>query len=202
MLFLKPGPNTVQTVIDKYSIKELIEYERFCRDNAQWEEMRRCFMSDSRVTVSWFNGSGSEFVDASIKAEGYAPHKLYNTVIDLRGDKAVALTMAMISKRSTLDGATFDVQVGLRLLFCVQKISGLWLIKSMDGIYEKDNLIPFVGYSFAIPEEETKKFRPSYACLSWVLDKEGYTINKDLPGIDRPETIEKLYREAENWVDK
>ena len=31
---------------------ELINFERFCRDNAQWDEMRKCFAKDSFVNIS------------------------------------------------------------------------------------------------------------------------------------------------------
>lgn len=39
-MFLKrPVPNTKESLVDKTNIIELIEFERFCRDNTQWEEM-------------------------------------------------------------------------------------------------------------------------------------------------------------------
>ncbi len=33
-LLKKPSANTAQDLMDKFNIKELIEFERFCRDNA------------------------------------------------------------------------------------------------------------------------------------------------------------------------
>lgn len=58
MLFTRPVRNTVQMIKDKFKIKELIEFERFCRDNAQCHEIHKCFTLDSRVTISWFTGTG------------------------------------------------------------------------------------------------------------------------------------------------
>jgi hypothetical protein len=45
-MFLKrPIQNTPEEILDKFSVTELINFERFCRDNAQWDEMKKCLLS-------------------------------------------------------------------------------------------------------------------------------------------------------------
>ena len=65
MLFERNKPYTNETLLDKENILELIQFERFCRDNALWDSMRSCFAEDSRVNISWFDGTGEEFVKSS-----------------------------------------------------------------------------------------------------------------------------------------
>lgn len=201
-LLRKPSENTLENVIDKFNIKELIEFERFCRDNAQWEEMKKCFAENSTVTISWFNGSGHGFVDASSKMETYAPHKIYDTLIWLNNDKAVSITMATIQMRMEIQGHLLELKSDAKLLYKTQKIDGLWTIISMEGIYEKDALVPVSPTDgIVIPKEEIAKFRPSYANMSYALSKSGYAVDVNLPGIDKPEAVEKLYQESENWLN-
>lgn len=179
MLFTRPVRNTDQLLKDKFSIKELIEFERFCRDNALWDEMRKCFAPDSTVKISWFTGTGAEFVDASIKMDSHAPHKLYNTVIQLNNDRAVAATMATIQTSADIDGCTVELQSDLKLLYRLQVINTSWHIVFMEGIYEKDALLPSSGEYFSIARNELDEYRPSYANLSYLLKMSGFEVNMD-----------------------
>ena len=54
----RPQPMTEAQRADKAEIMELLNFERFCRDNALWEEMRTCYAEDSIVDISWYHGSG------------------------------------------------------------------------------------------------------------------------------------------------
>ena len=81
-------------MLNKFAINELIEFERFCRDNALWQQMHGCYSKDSRVTVSRYKGDGCGFVEESSKMKTIAPHRIYNTLIWLNSDRAVAVTMA------------------------------------------------------------------------------------------------------------
>jgi len=202
-LLKKPTPNSEQNINDKFSVKELIEFERFCRDNAQWDEMKKCFADDSRVTISWFQGTGKEFVDASSKMKTYAPHKIFNTIVWLKSDKAVSLTMVTIQARGAINGHVLELNSDAKLIYRTQKIDGVWQIISMDGIYEKDALVPVSPNSeICIPKEEIAKFRPSYAHLTYMLNKGGYAINSNLPGIDKPELVDELYEAADQWLNQ
>lgn len=194
---------TLLDCLNKASIKELIEFERFCRDNFIWDEMDKCFAADSKVLISWFHGTGHEFVEASKKMVGRAPHKIYNTQIWVNGDKAVAIMIATIQKREDIGGYQIELMSDAKLVFRTQRIDDIWYIVSLEGIYEKDALVPVIPNSnIVVPVEELSKFRESYACLSLILSRAGYEIDPNLPGIDRPDLVEKFYKETDEWLCK
>ena len=99
MLFERNKPYTQETLLDKENILELIQFERFCRDNALWDSMRTCFAKDSHVSISWFNGTGEEFVSSSEAMNRYAPHQIYNTQMWINNHRAVAIMQATIQFR-------------------------------------------------------------------------------------------------------
>lgn len=130
----------------------------------------------------------------------HAPHKLYNTVVELNNDMAVTTTMATIQTRADIDCCSVELQSDLKLLNHLHAINDIWYIVYMEGIYEKDALLPSSGEQFLIMDSELDKCRPSYAHLSYLLQKSGFEVNMDLPGIDRPESVQHIYEEAENWI--
>ncbi|WP_368292968.1 nuclear transport factor 2 family protein [Dehalobacter sp. TBBPA1] len=203
MLFeRRMGSNTVEEVVDKSNIRELIEFERYCRDQKLWNEMEKCFHPDSSVNISWFRGTGHEFIEASKKMQSDAKHKINNTLVWLNKYRAVAEMMATIHILGELDGFPVDLMSYSRLHFRVEKREDMWRISSFDCIYEKDLLVPvYPNNKLVIQEEQFRKYRPSYASLSYMLAKEGYEIDVNLPGQDKPETIEKLYEVSTKWLE-
>ncbi len=203
MLLTRPAANSLEQIAEKASIEELLGFERFCRDNHLWDEMKKCYAADSTVNISWFQGSGEGFVEASGKMKGYAPHKIHHTEIWLNGDKAVAIMMTTIQMRIEMDGSPVELESDTKLLYRTQKINGLWYILSFDSIYEKDALIPvYPTGKITVPIEELSTYRQSYACMIYNMKRNGGTINQELPGIDRPDLVEKIYNELDEWLCK
>jgi hypothetical protein len=196
MLFQKLETTTVEVMLDKFAVKELIELERFCRDNAIWDQMYQCYFEKSIVTVSWYKGDGRGFVNESSKMKNVAPHKLNNTLIWLNAGKAVAVCMACIQTRKEIDSVQTDLNSYVRLVYTAVKEESRWKIVSMDAIYEKDCLIP------ASPEDRkpNPNSRDSYANLVNVIGSEGYDMDQNLAGDDRPELREALLAKVENWL--
>lgn len=196
MLFDKPNTDTVPEMLDKFAIKELIEFERYCRDNALWAQMKQCYAEDSHVKTSWYDGDGHGFVDASSKMKTVAPHKINSTLVWLEGAKAVAITMACIQSRKEIDGKDYDLSSYVRLAYTAVKEEGGWKLASLDAIYEKDCLVP------ASPEgmEPPEGARASYANVISVIGSEGYDMNADLAGDDRPELRDALLEKAAAWL--
>ena len=195
--------DTAETLCEKSNVTKLVEYERYCRDMMLFDAEKECFSEDSYVKISWFNGSGREFVERSRSSAGElwtAPkHKMYNTFVWLNGDKAAAEAQCMMGAYNTVDGVQYHRLGWARLLYRVQKEGGLWKVKGLDCIYERDMLIPVVP-SAALDASEFEKYRPSYKCLSWVLDKRGIPCSDRLPGDDRPSIVEELYTDTTNWL--
>jgi hypothetical protein len=133
----------------------------------------------------------------------YAPHKIFDTLVWVKNDKAVSITLATIQARTIINGHLLELHSDAKLLYRTQKNDGIWRIISMEGIYEKDALVPVSpNPEIAIPTEEIAKFRSSYAHLSYVLSQEGYVIDSNLPGIDRPELVNELYEAADQWLNQ
>ncbi len=203
MILKRPAANSQQDILDKARVKELVEFERFCRDNAMWEEMNKCYASDSEVIVSWYQGSGHGFVEASSKMKERAPHKIYNTAVWLNSNKAVAIMLVTIQKRDMVNGCLVELMSDAKITYRVQKTNELWCIAGMEAIYEKDAVMPvFPNGNLTIPTSEISSYRESYACLTFMLKKSGYDIDENLPGIDKSESVEKLYKELDEWLSK
>ena len=54
--------------------------------------------------------------------------------------------------------------------------------------------------AFAFAVTSVEGFRPSYRNLAWCLKRTGYDVDQELPGEDRPETVETLMRKVEDWA--
>jgi hypothetical protein len=197
MLFEKPIASSIENMLDKFAVKELIEFERYCRDNRLWEQMKRCYATDSRVTTSWYNGDGCGFVDASSKMRTAAPHKIYSTLVWVNGTKAAAITSACIQSRFEMGGERLDLSSYVRLVYTAVKENSEWKLASLDCIYEKDCLIPASPQGMEPPEDA----RASYAHVITVIGREGYDMNPDLAGDDRPDLRDALLDKTRAWFE-
>ncbi len=198
----RPMNNSAEDIADKFSVKELIEFERFCRDNALWDEMKKCYSPDATVNISWYQGSGYGFVVASSQINLVAPHKIYNTLTWLNGDKAFALTMATVEIRQTLDGAAVSICTDAKLVYRLVKREGVWHIIAFTSIYEKDAIVPvYPNRNIHIDAGELSAYRSSYAGMCYMNHLAGRPTNENLPGVDWPELVEELYEEAGKWLE-
>lgn len=191
------------TVMERAMVKDLQAYERYCRDNGHFEQMNECYSDDAIVRVSWFEGSAKEYIRQIEEAGGEAAkHKINSTVVWLNGDKAVAETMVtMLSPRQNIDGHDFDLISYARIFSRFQKKTEMWKINYGDCIYERDCLVPtFPCKDLKIDYNEINQYRESYKCLCYVLSLSGHKTNQNQPGEDKPETVEKLYKEASQWL--
>lgn len=122
---------------EMFQVKALITFERYCRDQALWEEMKKCFHSKSTVSISWYKGSGAGFVEASEQSTNFAPHKINQIVVRTNQNKAVAECIASIQMRLELQGQLYDLTSYARLHYRLTKAEGVWYVLSLNGIYEK-----------------------------------------------------------------
>ena len=199
----RPLVNSEEERNAKADILELINFERFCRDNAQWDEMRKCFAPDSFVNISWYQGSGDGFVTASSKMPVYAPHKINSSLTWLNGDRAVTIMNATILMRREVEGVLCELSSDTQLLFSTQKIDGQWYIVRFESIYGQDRLIPVLpDATLSMDRNVLSGFRQSYACMSYSMAQSGGAANQELAGRDRPETVEKIYADLAKWLEE
>ncbi|HEX3753161.1 MAG TPA: nuclear transport factor 2 family protein [Streptosporangiaceae bacterium] len=124
-------------------ISQLVLGERQARDRGWWDRMRAAYAPDSAVRLSWFQGSGPDFVAASeeMAARGdTAVHRLSPPVVRQRGDRALVEMPGVIEVRTTVDGVDVDVESRARLGYRAERHEDRWVIAALDPLYERDTL--------------------------------------------------------------
>lgn len=190
-------------VLDRMKIRELMEYERYCRDNGLYDEAAACYSDDAQIHVSWFNGPAKEYWERTKQAHGAGSrHKIYSTAVFINGDRAVAETQVqMLSPRVNIQGCDMDMISYARIFARLVKCDGEWKIVYGDCIYERDELVPAApGAETPDISDQVNDYRESYRNLSYVLSIQGLPAGQDLPGDDKPETVQKLYDETSRWM--
>ncbi len=183
---------------------EVVLRERASRDTADWEAMRSTFSPDSHVHLSWFNGSGLEFVDASEKmydqgSRGF--HMIGAPSVAIIGNRALAHEGATVHTRAVLAGVEIDLASHGRLYQRLTKTNGEWQIHTLTMLYYKD-VVALANPSFDASPLADYKFpidRP-YKYLAAVLEAAGYTIGGDLPGTDQPKIAAKYITAHKKWL--
>lgn len=205
---LPMGNLSDEEMMAKMRIRELIETDRYCRDYGHFEKEATCWHDDGTVFATWFKGPIAEFLEKSGRPDkAPSAHRIFNIIIFLKGDRAIAECICALDYRFTLDNELLDLQVWSRLHYRVEKRSGKWGIVYFEGIYEKDHIAPvFCDSKWSIPREKLQEFRPNnwYQCyrLANGVDVFGKGLeNADSwAGPDKPETIQRLYDESSKWI--
>ncbi|MEU3294371.1 nuclear transport factor 2 family protein [Streptomyces longwoodensis] len=189
---------------DTTEITQVILKERQGRDRGWFEQEESCFHPHSRVRITWFDGSGAEFVELSRAsfAEGIRPsHQLSPPVVHTAADRAVAEVPAEISVVQNFGGVDAYVISHTRLLYRLERIDGTWKISSLDCVYDRDTLVPVVyGTSPKLDTEVLTRFRRPFMYLAYHLHDIGKSLRDDLYGSDRPEQVNELYQAAFDWL--
>jgi hypothetical protein len=185
-------------------ISQLVLRERQGRDRGRWDQMLACFAPDSRVRLSWFDGSGPEFVEASramAERGDQALHRLGPPVVEMVGERALVEMSAVIEVRTNLGDVEVDLASAARLYYRVERRGGRWLVVALDPVYERDTLTPaHPGVALAVGPSDVAAHRPSYRFLTHVLTARGYPIAQDLHGDDRPAEVAAFVDAALAWL--
>ncbi|HET9919093.1 MAG TPA: nuclear transport factor 2 family protein [Ktedonobacteraceae bacterium] len=88
---------TIEGMLDKLVIADLIQFERLYRDQQKWEKLRALYHPDSQIRLGWFAGTGDASAEASRRLEakkaGWRLTHLTNpTQIQVYRDRAIAET--------------------------------------------------------------------------------------------------------------
>jgi hypothetical protein len=185
-------------------ITQLIVRERDSRDMGFWNRMLDCFHPDALINISWIRGNAREFVEGSkdMAARGMcATHRLGPILVTQNADKAVATLGGVIDIPTELEGKQFHLSAHCLMLYRLEQRAGAWRILGFEAIYRRDELTPVImGQSVTMPDELFRTFRPPYRNLAWSQHLKGYKVNMDLPGEDRPETVQAIYQRFYAWL--
>jgi hypothetical protein len=185
-------------------ITQLILRERESRDQGRWTSMRDCFHDDALIRISWITGNADDFVNGSIDMARrglLARHRLSPILVRVNADRAVASISAIIDIPVEVGGVEAHLSSYARFFYRAERRQQQWKLSGFDGAYIRDELVAAVpGQALSIAPDELSGFRKSYRLLSYILSRNGYRVNPDLPGEDRPETVRGLEAELFGWA--
>jgi hypothetical protein len=100
-----------------------------------------------------------------------------------------------------LEGVEAMLSTHSRFLYRTEKRDGCWRIVGFDAAYIRDELTPAIpGQSVSIEPKEVQSYRPSYNMLSYYLNRQGFSVDSNLPGEDRPDLVAALNLEIYSWA--
>ena len=191
---------------DVTEITQLVLRERQGRDRGWWKQMAECFHPDSRVTLSWFDGPGADFVAGSRRMSEMGIRILHRPsppAVHLHADKAVLELPVSVERRFLLKGVEADLTSYTRLLYRVERRDESWKILTLDVIYERDTLMPTVpGTVLDVDRDMLAKFRAPYRFVAYDISLSGRSLTADLLGDDQPERVQALYKSASAWLGR
>lgn len=189
---------------DEFAIRELVENWVLYRDAGDWERFATVWHPDGWMTATWFQGSATDFIEASRKLfdEGSnILHTLGGWTCDIAGNRAISQVKMTINQRAPLDGVLVDVVCFGRFYDFVEKRDGRWGIVRRQPIYEKDRLDPVDPSAvLRLDMNLLGRFPEGYQHLAYLQAKNGFSVKEELPGLRGP-AVSKLYAEGRAWLD-
>ena len=195
-----------ETLSDYDAISSLVIWERQSRVRHLYDEMADCYFPDATVTTSWTRGPASAYLNnrtplPEASKEGVILVRYSPPVIHQNNKRAYAELPIMTNRWVTVNGEEAVLTSYMRLLYCVECREGVWKITNLTTVNEDDTLAPAVpGTDLHIDPEDLKELRHSYRFLSYARIKAGGKVRDDELGIDRPEAVDKVYQEFEEWI--
>lgn len=192
-----------EAMIDRLTIRDLIENWVVWRDAGDWDRFRTVWHDDGWMMATWFQGSRDDFIRVS--REGFEMgvrilHFLGGASIDLVGTRAIAQTKMTIDQRALVEGVLCDVVCTGRFYDFLEKRKGRWGLVLRQPIYEKDRLDPVSpDASLTLDAALLESFPEGYRHLAYLQAGLGYTVKTDMPGLVGPE-VEALYARGAAWL--
>ena len=185
-------------------VAQVVLRERQARDRGWWEQMRECIHPQAGIRLSWFRGTGHDFVAESEKMAGSglkSTHRLSPPVTSVHDTRAVVEMPAGIEFRDVVGGAEADLTAYTRLVYRVENLDGRWQVVALDCIYERDSLVPTTpGDVPRLDREKLAALRAPFRFLGYFLMERGYQVGTDLYADDRPDEVAELYSSAFAWA--
>jgi len=189
------------------AVCRVLQVWAYSRDQGDWDALRNCFHPDGTITVSWYSGPASGFVERSMamgqerRPEERSKHLLGNMRAEVNGNRAILEADTVITVREFIDGHLFDFASHARFFHLVEQRGGEWRILQANCIYEKDRLEPVIPGSVpASFYDQVKLEGPDngFAFMRFRQIKKGRTIPK-VPLAGTPEEA-ALRAEAKRWL--
>jgi len=188
---------------DQRIIRDLVEKWVVWRDARMWDRFRTVWHPDGRMMATWTQGGYEHFIRVS--EEGYAKgvrilHFLGGNAVEVEGTRAISQTKMTIAQRAVVEGVLCDVVCTGRFYDFFEKREERWGLVLRQPIYEKDRIdVVEPGARLVLDKDLLAEFPEGYRHLAYLQTRIGYTVKRNMPGLDGPE-VEALYREGVAWV--
>ena len=188
-------------------IQNLVVAERMYRVSHRNKELAECYAPDANIHTTWQNGGVRSFVGKEpVEAQKALP--IVNRCnpplirINQTADRAVVEYPMTTTRELMVNGKEAVLTSFMLLVERIEKINEEWKIVDMISINEYDTLAPAIpGVDLKINPDDVKGLRESYRWLAYTRMLAGGQISQDLEGTDRPESIQKIYDEANAWLN-
>lgn len=197
--------------IDMAAIAMVITAWGQFRDRGQWDNLRDTFWPEGTISLSWFDGQFSEFVNESqamTNRSNTARHVIHAPYIQISKNRAIAETGATLTARADLKLFKVDVTSHIRFYDYIEKRDNVWRIVKRTGIYEKDRMDPvspsilFYTSSFFIDlAAKLKNFPESCKYLAFGLARTGYPVMTNIVE-DKSPDMQRLYNAGNQWLSQ
>ncbi|HXX46007.1 MAG TPA: nuclear transport factor 2 family protein [Candidatus Acidoferrales bacterium] len=190
-------------MMERLAIREMVDNWVLWRDANQWDKFRSLWHDDGVMMATWTQGTADQFIEMS-KA-GFAKgvrilHFLGGSTIDVRGNRAMAITKMKIEQRAKVHDVLCDVVCTGRFCDFMEKRAGKWGLVLRQPIYEKDRMDPVdPAAKLSLDQNLLATFPEGYRHLAYLQTQIGYKIKMDMPQLTGPE-VEALYRRIDNWL--
>lgn len=185
-------------------IAALVNAWAFYRDQGAWDALLGTFHEGGTISISWFDGPHTAFVDASkalaARSDAIVKHHLGVPMIRVHGNRALCEVNVTIMIRARTPIGEVDSTSYARFYDWVEMRAGTWKVARRTAIYEKDQVAPVSRPS--LPEkffEGLDRFPAEVRFLAASLDRAGQTLSERLV-LDRSPAMRGLYDEGEAWL--
>ncbi len=191
---------------DKHACAELIQAWGLYRDQGKWPQLLSTFTPDGQISVSWFSGSFSEFVDRCRKgfeSGQRSKHQIFPSVVRVAADRAVAETNIVILVRQKIEGVLVDMTSYARFLDRMERRSGSWAIVERTAVYERDRLDPVEpseGFERLFKSTDLSVYPEAFRYMAARLVAAGRALAPIVYREGSPQTAQ-LYLRYEAWLE-
>lgn len=191
-------------LVDRLTIRELVENWVVWRDAGDWDRFRTVWHEDGWMNATWTQGGFEHFIQMTI--DGWAKgvsilHFLGGQSIEIVGDRAISQTKMTISQRAQVHGVMCDVVCTGRFYDFIERRDGRWGLVLRQPIYEKDRMDPLdPSAELTLDPEILIRFPEGYRHLAYLQTQIGYPVKTDMPGL-KGDKVEALYAHGKAWLN-
>lgn len=196
---------TDNNLMDVLQIRDLIERWVVYRDAFLWDKFRTVWHTDGVMKATWTEGPYEDFIkitEEGLKHGLNIMHNLGGSAIEVRGNRATAMTKFIILQRAMVEGVLCDVSTYARHFDLWEKRDGRWGLVFRETIADKDRIDPVdTSVKLILDKELLDRFPQEYQHLAYLQTKIGYEVNPDVPRLSGGKSLEETYQRGEDWLE-